>query len=123
MPPHERDVRLLQFQAELVDQLQGVRRSDKAFKTALRRVRELFEADRACIAVVVLADSGRGISAQDLDRVSEPFFTTKRQGHGLGLSICRSIVWSMGGSMRIDSSLGEGTTVTLTLPVSTESGT
>lgn len=68
--------------------------------------------------VVELCDTGRGIPSDDLERVVEPFFTTKRQGNGLGLPICRSIVWGMGGSMRIDSVRDQGTTVTLQLPCS-----
>lgn len=67
--------------------------------------------------VLSIRDTGRGIAAGDLARVSEPFFTTKRHGNGLGLSICRSIVWTMGGSLAIESAPGEGTTVIVHLPV------
>lgn len=70
--------------------------------------------------VVSVRDTGRGIPKDDLERVSEPFFTTKRQGNGLGLPICRSIVWGMGGQMSIESVRDEGTTVTLHLPCSRE---
>jgi len=70
--------------------------------------------------VVSVCDTGLGIAAADLDRVAEPFFTTKRQGNGLGLPICRSIVWGMGGSLAIESVRDEGTTVTLHLPCSRE---
>ncbi len=70
--------------------------------------------------VVSVCDTGRGIAETDLERVSEPFYTTKRQGNGLGLPICRSIVWGMGGQMSIESVRDKGTTVTLHLPCSRE---
>ena len=66
---------------------------------------------------VEVKDDGTGIPRSNLDRISEPFFTTKLSGNGLGLSICRSIVWDVGGEMGIDSEEGAGTTVRLTLPV------
>ena len=42
-----------------------------------------------------------GIAAADLQRVQEPFFTTKSGGTGLGLSVCRSVVWGMGGRLEL----------------------
>lgn len=65
---------------------------------------------------VVIADDGRGIPPEVLERISEPFFTTKPEGNGLGLSICRSILWDIEGDMTVDSRVGEGTRVRLTLP-------
>jgi signal transduction histidine kinase len=49
--------------------------------------------------------------------VLKPFVTTKSDGSGLGLSICRSIVWENRGSMKIDSDPGRGTNVSIRLPV------
>ena len=46
-----------------------------------------------------IADSGCGIAPENLPRVFEPFFTTKASGNGLGLSICRSILWEIGGTL------------------------
>ncbi len=66
---------------------------------------------------VEVTDNGDGISKATLERVSEPFFTTKQRGNGLGLSICRSILWDIDADMRIDSVEGEGTTVRISLPV------
>ena len=64
-------------------------------------------------------DSGCGIDADNLDRVNEPFFTTKREhgGTGLGLSISTTIVGEHGGDMQFES-VGKGTKVTITLPLS-----
>lgn len=74
------------------------------------------KADGGCVLVEV-EDNGCGISAAVRDRVVEPFFTTKERGNGLGLAICRSILWDVGGEMEIESREGRGTKVTLTLPV------
>lgn len=66
---------------------------------------------------VEIADTGCGIRAEDLARVEEPFFSTKADGNGLGLSICRSIVTDLGGELRIASEPGRGTNVRLRLPL------
>ncbi len=62
-------------------------------------------------------DSGSGIPADILPHVFEPFFSTKRgKGTGLGLSISQSYIRSHGGEIQIESTLGAGTTVRVTLP-------
>jgi signal transduction histidine kinase len=66
---------------------------------------------------VKISDTGSGIPADELKRIHEPFYTTKEEGFGLGLAICRSILWDSGGEMTIDSQQGRGTTVTVLLPV------
>lgn len=68
-------------------------------------------------AQVTVADTGCGISERLLSRVTEPFFTTKADGNGLGLSICRSILWDIGGEMKIETEPGQGTRLHLELPV------
>lgn len=70
---------------------------------------------------ITVKDNGCGMAEEVLSRVMEPFFTTKPvgKGTGLGLSLCDSIALAHGGSMRIDSSEGEGTSVHLFLPVKT----
>lgn len=61
-------------------------------------------------------DSGSGIAPEDLGRVFEPFYSTKgERGIGLGLAICRQIIDNHGGTIRMDSTLGQGTTVTIDL--------
>ena len=68
-----------------------------------------------------VSDTGCGIPPEVLAHVFEPFFTTKRgRGTGLGLSISRAYIRSHGGEMRVDSVLGRGTTVTITLPLRME---
>jgi two-component system, NtrC family, sensor kinase len=66
---------------------------------------------------IVVADTGCGIPADDLSRVLEPFFTTKPNGNGLGLSICRSVLWEAEGTLTIQSEPGRGTDVRLVVPV------
>jgi two-component system nitrogen regulation sensor histidine kinase GlnL len=67
--------------------------------------------------VSVVADTGVGIPAAELDRVFDLFFTTKSTGSGLGLAICRRIVEDHGGAIGIQSTEREGTTVTVVLPL------
>jgi signal transduction histidine kinase len=66
--------------------------------------------------LVRFSDSGGGISAENLGRVFEPYFTTKTSGTGLGLLIVRRIVREHGGEMSIESSEGHGLTLTIRLP-------
>jgi len=72
---------------------------------------------------VKVADTGSGIPAEQLKRIHEPFYTTKEEGFGLGLAICRSIVWENDGEMRIESQPGRGTTITVLLPAAAPPGT
>jgi len=65
---------------------------------------------------LAVEDDGPGIPAEVLDRVQEDFFTTKKTGAGLGLSIVRRLVADMEGEIRIASGKGTGTRVTVTLP-------
>ena len=72
---------------------------------------------------VVIQDSGCGISPAHLSQIEEPFFTTKHNGNGLGLSICRSIIWEMQGDLKISSQEGVGTEVRVLLPMLEPAGT
>jgi two-component system NtrC family sensor kinase len=66
---------------------------------------------------ILIADTGSGIPVENLTRVLEPFFTTKPQGSGLGLSICRSVLWEVDGTLTIKSEPGNGTTVQVHVPL------
>jgi signal transduction histidine kinase len=66
--------------------------------------------------IVSFVDTGSGMSAGNLSRVFEPYFTTKSSGTGLGLLIVRRIVREHGGELSIESNEGEGVTLTIRLP-------
>ncbi len=80
---------------------------------------------RLCLKV---SDTGIGINPQDRERIFEPFVqadmsnTRKFGGTGLGLAICRRLTERMGGSIRVESQLGEGSCFTLELPLKRNSG-
>ena len=67
---------------------------------------------------ITVKDNGSGIAPELVQQIFEPFFSTKgSKGTGLGLSICKGIIDNHGGSIDLESRLGQGTTFTLTLPV------
>ena len=74
------------------------------------------------LVVMQIRDEGRGISAEHLPHLCDPFFTTKRGqgGTGLGLSVSAGIVKEHGGTLHFSSPSGQGTTVTLSLPAMKE---
>jgi len=65
---------------------------------------------------VSVSDKGPGISKRNLQYVFEPFFSTRPDHVGLGLTLVRRIMWEHGGKTRVESHLGKGTTVTLYFP-------
>lgn len=69
-------------------------------------------------AIISITDTGRGISAEDLSRIFNPFFTTTAGGTGLGLPAVRRIVRAHAGRVEAHSELGNGATFTIHLPVS-----
>ncbi|HQU09261.1 MAG: hypothetical protein B7X06_03185, partial [Verrucomicrobia bacterium 21-51-4] len=64
-----------------------------------------------------IEDTGVGIAQEDLPKLSQPFFTTKASGHGLGLMLVQRILRAHGGRLSLESSAGRGTQVTITLPL------
>ncbi|MCO4863122.1 ATP-binding protein [Cupriavidus sp. WGlv3] len=68
--------------------------------------------------LVTVCDSGPGVAAENIERIFEPFCTTKAGGMGMGLSICRSIVHAHGGTLRLNANVPRGTEFQFTVPVS-----
>ena len=66
---------------------------------------------------ITITDTGVGIPAEELEKVFEPFFTSKEGGTGLGLAISREIALEHGGTLRCESTPGSGTTFYLALPM------
>ena len=73
---------------------------------------------------VTVVDSGCGIGPEHIEKIYDPFFTTKPIGHGtgLGLTVSRSIIYSHGGDITCESKPGAGTTFNILLPVETKGG-
>jgi two-component system, sensor histidine kinase RegB len=71
------------------------------------------------IATIRISDTGIGMPAEVCERAGQPFFTTKAvgQGMGLGLFVARSVAERLGGTLTVESIVGKGTTVQLTLPL------
>ena len=63
-----------------------------------------------------IRDQGLGIAADDLSKVFDPYFTTKRTGSGLGLAIAKNVVEGLGGTITVESRVGQGTEMRIELP-------
>jgi PAS domain S-box-containing protein len=93
---------------------------------SIRRTESDSEAEFDEEAVIEVSDTGTGISEEDLARIFHPFFTTTKGGTGLGLPAVRRIVRAHGGRVEAKSTVGEGSTFTIYLPLEnpqTEAGT
>jgi len=105
----------------------------QVFENLVRNAREAMEEDRdepprlrvsvaraGASAEVRVTDNGPGIAPENLQSIFQPFVSTKGKGMGLGLAICREIVEGHGGRLDVESTVGRGTTFTVTLPLYTE---
>jgi signal transduction histidine kinase len=77
---------------------------------------EVRTARRNGTVAIVVADRGGGIAPDDLPRVFEPYFTTRRTGTGLGLPIARNIIEGLGGTIVVQTHPGDGTEMRIELP-------
>ena len=66
---------------------------------------------------ITFADTGIGMTKEIMEKIWTPFFTTKAKGMGLGLAICKRIIEAHGGSISVESTVGKGTTFTVTIPI------
>src|SRR5258708_6152532 len=91
----------------------------EAMQSTTDRPRELVirsGQDDAHGVLVSVTDCGVGISAEDADRLFNPFFTTTSSGMGMGLSICRSIIEAHNGRLWATANVADGATFQFTLP-------
>ena len=71
--------------------------------------------------IVCIKDTGCGISAEHLPTIFDPFVTHKKDGTGLGLAICKHVIEAHGGKIDVQTTPGEGTAFTVTIPLSAPS--
>ncbi len=114
----------LQFPADLPDVMADENQIVIAFKNLIRNARDAMpnggqlKIDSTVNSDSVsfhISDNGIGISAEHLEKILEPLFTTKARGMGLGLSISRAIVEKNKGQLSVESELGKGSCFTITL--------
>ena len=67
------------------------------------------------VVTIEVIDKGEGIPNENLQKIFEPYFSTKRSGVGLGLSIVKKIVEEHGGNIEVESEVGQGTRFVITL--------
>jgi PAS domain S-box-containing protein len=89
----------------------------KACPTSARRIEVRLERHDNAMNRIAICDSGPGLGADELERIFQPFYTTKREGLGMGLSICRSIIEAHHGHLWAKNNPGRGATFYLTVPL------
>ena len=73
-------------------------------------------------AVIRIADTGSGLAPEEVEKIFNPDYTTKEKGLGLGLTIAHEIIRGHGGTIRVQSNIGRGTTFEIVLPIKPASG-
>ncbi|HTW70392.1 MAG TPA: PAS domain S-box protein [Acetobacteraceae bacterium] len=97
-----------------------IRNAVEAMETSAARDLTLGTASWDCMAAVSVADTGSGIPPSIEAQLFQPFVTTKSEGMGIGLSVCRSIVEAHGGRLWCEPNPGGGTVFRFTLPIEAE---
>ena len=77
---------------------------------------ETYDGNKGKFVEISVADSGTGISAENMKKLFQPLFTTKARGIGLGLTVCKNLTEANGGEIRVDSEPGKGTKFSILLP-------
>ena len=106
---------LLNLVKNAIDAMDGVPRGE-------RRLRLVTSFDGKSTVSLYIQDSGPGITAEDQDRIFDPFFTTKPTGMGMGLSICRNIIETHDGKLRLARTSRDGSSFEITLPIAQQTG-
>ena len=74
-----------------------------------------FGKEQGC-SVISVTDTGKGISEEDVEQIFEPYYSTKKFGIGLGLTITKRLVEEHGGTITMASKAGENTVITIRVP-------
>jgi signal transduction histidine kinase len=107
----------VQIQQVVINLMMNAVQAMSAVKNRARRLKIVTHKVDDGHAQLRVEDSGTGISEENSRRLFSPFFTTRKEGMGIGLSICRSIVEAHGGRIWAESQEGEGTTMQFILPL------
>ncbi|AUT64138.1 PAS domain-containing sensor histidine kinase [Paraburkholderia terrae] len=107
----------VQIQQVVINLMMNAVQAMSAVKNRARRLKIVTHKVDDGHAQLSVEDSGTGISEENSRRLFSPFFTTRKEGMGIGLSICRSIVEAHGGRIWAESQEGEGTTMQFILPL------
>ena len=99
-----------QVQQVLLNLVKNSMEALESIKDPMLMIRSFREEDQI---VVLISDNGTGIDPEIIDEIFVPFYTTKPQGSGIGLSLARQVMRMHGGNIRITSGKGEGTMVYL----------
>jgi PAS domain S-box-containing protein len=110
----------VQLQQVLLNILLNAFDAMKECPASTREVKLQAQSDGAGLIQVAVSDCGPGLSADKLDKIFQPFYTTKGDGLGMGLSICRSIIQAHGGRLWAENNASCGVTFYFTLPVADE---
>lgn len=110
------EVNIQQIQQVLVNLILNASHASEEEGTISLITRNWFKDNKVAGACIEVSDQGHGIPQEQLDRIFEAFYTTKESGTGLGLSVSSGIIRRHGGSMTVESEVGQGTTFKLCLP-------
>jgi two-component system, LuxR family, sensor kinase FixL len=108
----------VQIQQLMINLLRNALEATRA--APLREMDATLSALNARFVVVTVRDTGSGMAEETLARLFQPFTTTKKDGMGVGLSICRTIVEAHDGKIWAENNLGAGATFRFTLPSALE---
>ncbi len=107
----------IQIEQVIVDLVQNGIEAMAGTENDRRELRIATSSNGADAVQVAVCDHGEGVAPESLDRVFEPFYTTKNDGMGMGLAICRSIVEDHGGCLWATNNPDRGTTFYFTVPI------
>jgi two-component system sensor kinase FixL len=113
--PHVRGDRV-QLQQVILNLLVNAFDAVKDCPAPDRQVVVRVERDGACMIKVTVRDCGMGLCGDTLDKIFQPFYTTRRDGLGMGLAICRSIIEAHGGRLWAENNPDRGATFCFTVP-------